>query len=113
MTMIAGLIITGTSPKQILVRGRGPSVGVPDGVPRLANPILTLKSGQTTIASNDNWQDAANAAAISATGKAPGDPMDSAILMELQPGAYTAILRGVDNGTGAGIVEVLDLTGRQ
>jgi hypothetical protein len=113
LVTIAGFIITGNTPKQILVRGRGPSVGVPIGVTRLADPVLTLKSGQTTIGSNDNWQDAANAADISATGKAPGDPLDSAIMMELQPGAYTAILRGVGNVTGSGIVEVLDLTGRQ
>lgn len=59
------------------------------------------------------WQDAANAADINATGKAPGDPLDSAILMELSPGAYTAILSGVGGTTGSGIAEVFDLTGRE
>ena len=113
LVTIAGFIITGNTPKQILIRGRGPSVGVPAGVTRLANPTLTLKSGQTTIGSNDNWEDAVNAADISATGKAPGDPLDSAIMMVLQPGAYTAILRGAGGTAGVGIVEVLDLTGRQ
>ena len=113
LVTIAGLIITGDTPKQILIRGRGPSVGVPAGVTRLVNPTLTLKSGQTTIGSNDDWQDAANAADISATGKAPGHPLDSAIMMVLQPGAYTVILRGAGGVTGSGIVEVLDLTGLQ
>ncbi len=113
LVTIAGFIITGNTPKQILIRGRGPSVGVPAGVTRLPDPTLTLKSGQTTIGSNDDWEDAANAADISATGKAPGDPLDSAIMMVLQPGAYTAILRGAGGVTGVGIVEVLDLMGRQ
>ena len=113
LVTIAGFIITGDKAKQILIRGRGPSVGVPSGVTRLSDPTLTLKSGATTIGSNDDWPDAANAADISATGKAPGDPLDSAILIELQPGEYTAILRGAGGVTGSGIVEVLDLTGRQ
>ncbi len=112
LVTIAGFIITGNSPKQILIRGRGPSLGIAAET-RLANPMLTLKSGKTTIGSNDNWQDAANAADISATGKAPDHSLDSAIMMILEPGAYTAILRGVDNVTGTGIIEVLDLTGRQ
>lgn len=112
LVTIAGLIITGNTPKQVLIRGRGPSVGVPDGVSRLTDPTLTLKSGQTTIAVNNNWQAASNATEISATGRAPGDPLDSAILIELQPGAYTAILQGVGGASGAGIVEIIDLTGR-
>jgi len=110
---IAGFIIAGDAPKQILIRGRGPSVGAPAGVTRLPDPTLTLKSGQTTIGSNDNWQDADNVADIIDTGRAPDDPKDSAILTELQPGAYTVILRGSGNVTGLGIIEVLDLTGRK
>jgi hypothetical protein len=104
--LIAGFIIQGDSSKTVLIRAGGPSLaayGVP-GV--LANPRLDLYSGQSIIYSNDNWGDAANAVAIQATGKAPADPLESAILVTLQPGAYTAIVRGADGGSGVGIVEV-------
>jgi hypothetical protein len=72
----------------------------------LANPRLDLYSGQNIIYSNDDWQSAANAAAVQTTGLAPADPKESAILVTLPPGAYTAIVRGVDGGVGVGIVEV-------
>jgi hypothetical protein len=65
-----------------------------------------LYSGQTVIASNDDWGTATNAAAITATGLAPVSPLESAILISLPPGAYTAIVSGSGGGTGVGIVEV-------
>jgi hypothetical protein len=104
--MIAGFIIQGYSPQTVVVRARGPSLaatGVPDV---LANPMLQLYSGQTQIGANDNWQDASNAAAIQASGFAPLDPQESAILVTLDPGAYTAIVSGVGGTVGAAIVEV-------
>jgi hypothetical protein len=58
------------------------------------------------VASNDDWGTAANAAALSASGFAPGDAREAAILITLDPGAYTAIVSGVDGTTGVGIVEV-------
>ncbi len=105
--MIGGFIISGTIPKSVLIRARGPSLaafGVP-GV--LANPSIGLYSGSTVIASNDNWGSAANAAAISATGQAPTDSMESAILMTLSPGPYTVIVQGVGGTSGVAILEVL------
>jgi hypothetical protein len=106
--MIGGFIIQGTSPQNVLIRARGPSLGQPPfNVPGvLPNPVLTLYSGQTVIASNDNWQSASNAAAIQASTLAPTDPLESAILITLNPGAYTAIVSGSGGGTGVGIVEV-------
>ena len=106
--MIGGFIIQGDSPKTVLIRAGGPSLaayGVP-GV--LANPMLELhrSSDGAIIASNDNWGDAANAAAIQATGLAPVSPLESAILITLPPGAYTAIVTGANGGTGVGIIEV-------
>jgi hypothetical protein len=67
-----------------------------------------LQSGQSVIASNDNWGSAANAAAISATGLAPPNGLESAILLTLPAGAYTAIVQGVGGGIGVGIIEVFD-----
>ena len=107
--MIGGFIISGATAKTVLIRARGPSLtafGVPGA---LANPTVSLYSGSTNIASNDNWGSAANAAAISATGFAPTDPSESAILTTLSPGPYTAIMSGVGGTTGVGIVEVLEI----
>jgi hypothetical protein len=74
----------------------------------LADPQLQLvrQSDQTVIGSNDNWGNAPNAATIQSSGFAPSHPLESAILMTLNPGAYTAIVTGVNNGTGVGLVEV-------
>ncbi len=106
--MIAGLIIQGDAPKTVLITARGPSMaGPPHNVPgTLANPTLTLYSGQTVIASNDNWPEAANAAQIQTAIGAPTNALESAILVTLQPGAYTAIVSGASGGTGLAIVEV-------
>jgi hypothetical protein len=57
------------------------------------------------VATNDNWQSNANAAAIQATGTAPDDPREAALLMTLSPGAYTVIVTGAGGTTGIGIVE--------
>jgi hypothetical protein len=104
--MIAGIIIQGDGPQAVVVRARGPSLAA-QGVPGvLANPTLQLFSGSTVIATNDNWQEATNAAQILASGFAPSDPNEAAILMTLQPGAYTAIVSGVGGTTGVAIVEV-------
>jgi hypothetical protein len=103
--MIGGIIIHGSGPQRVVVRGRGPSMtalGLPNA---LANPLLDLYSGQTVIASNDNWQTAANAALLQSLGFAPSDPNESAMLITLNPGAYTAILRGVGGTTGIGLIE--------
>jgi hypothetical protein len=72
----------------------------------LQNPQLQLYSGQTVIASNDNWVDSPDKAAIEATTFAPTSNFESAIIVTLQPGGYTAIVSGVGNTTGVAIVEV-------
>jgi Tol biopolymer transport system component len=106
--MIGGFIIQGSANQTVLIRAVGPNLvnyGV-TGV--LANPTLELhrSSDNSIIASNDNWGAASNAAAITATGLAPANALESAILISLPPGAYTAIVSGVGGGTGVGIVEV-------
>jgi len=115
--MIAGFIVQGTSPKRVLIRAAGPSLtqfGVPNA---LANPRLELHDSASTIGTNDNWQTTQiggvitgdQVAEIQASGLAPIDPVESAVIATLSPGAYTAIVEGVDAGTGVGIVEVYDL----
>jgi len=106
---IGGFIVTGTGPKQLLLRGIGPSLanfGVPDP---LADPEMELHGpkGFTTI-TNDNWKDTQQSQ-IQATGLAPTEDAESAILVPLDPGTYTAIVKGKNNNTGVGLVEVYDL----
>ena len=109
--LIGGFIITGTDLKRVLIRGIGPSLnGV--GV-TLADPTLELHQGSTTVATNDNWKlrpdGTSQQADIEATTIPPANDLESAILVTLSPGAYTAILAGKNGGTGVGLVEVYDL----
>ena len=107
--LIGGFIIGGSQAKTVVVRARGPSL-VPLGVPNaLANPVLQLFSGPTQIAANDDWKEAANQAALSASGFAPANDFESAILTTLNPGAYTAIVTGAALGTGVAIIEVFEV----
>jgi uncharacterized protein YegL len=115
LVTIAGFIIDGVSPRKIMVRGRGPTVGVPAGVTRLSNPSLRLyqllpDNSNVLLAQNDDWQQAPNAADIASSGEAPGNFNEAAILGMMNPGVYTGILEGQFNSTGSGIIEVLDLT---
>ena len=106
---IGGFIITGTTPKRVLIRGIGPSLensGVPDV---LADPMLELRGpGAFAMIPNDDWRDA-QGPDIEATGIPPTDDRESALLVELAPGAYTALIRGKENTSGVALVEVYDL----
>ena len=104
--LIGGVIVTGSAPKRVLIRGIGPSSGVPGA---LANPTLTLYNSQAQIiATNDNWQDT-QGPEIAATSLAPKNLLEAAILATLQPGAYTAIVDGNSGGKGIALVETYDL----
>jgi len=108
--LIAGFIVEGSGNKRILIRGIGPSLGT-FGIPDpLQDPTLELNAGNGGLsASNDNWPENVNAAEIMASGLAPLNPGESALLLSLAPGSYTAVLRGKGGGTGIGLVEVYDL----
>jgi uncharacterized delta-60 repeat protein len=107
--LIAGLIIGGTENKRVLIRGLGPSLAS-FGVPApLADPTLSLYDHTgALIATNDNWK-ATQQAQIEATGLAPPNDLDTAILISLSPGAYTAFLQGKAMTTGIGLAEVYDV----
>ena len=116
--MIGGFIVHGTGNKRVIIRAIGPELsqfGVPDP---LQNPTLELHNGAgALIGSNDNWRTTIIGGIITHdqvqeirdTGLAPGDGRESAIIAELPPGNYTAIVRGVNSTTGVGLVEVYDL----
>lgn len=110
--LIAGLVVSGNSPKRVLIRAIGPTLGQPPfNVPTfLANPQLTLfDAASSPITTNDNWESAANAAEITASGFSPPNQLESAILTTLAPGNYTAVVAGVGNTTGVALVDVYDL----
>ena len=109
---IGGFITSGgNGSAQILVRGLGPTLGQPPfnvtGV--LADPFLSLRDGNGTVLYNNNdWKDSQQAQ-IQATGMAPPNNLESAILRTVAPGNYTAILSGRNSTTGIGLVEVYKL----
>jgi hypothetical protein len=106
--MIGGFIIAGSScsTKQIVLRGMGPSLtGVP-GI--LADPVIELHKPDGSVVTNDNWMEAPNWYQIPAYLR-PGNASESAILAALEPGAYTVIVRGVNDTTGIGLFEAYDL----
>jgi hypothetical protein len=107
---IAGFIVTGTASKSVVVRGLGPTLGQPPfNVPNvLADPTLDLHDSASSIATNDDWQSASNSNQIPVNLRPP-DSRESAILITLQPGNYTAILSGKNGTTGVGLVEVYDI----
>jgi hypothetical protein len=106
--LIGGFIITGTDPKNVVIRGIGPSLSNFGIANPLQDPTLELHNSNSVIASNDDWQTAANASQIP-TSLQPTDSRESAILITLQPGSYTAIVSGKNGTTGVGLVEVYDL----
>lgn len=111
--LVAGFIVTGDVPKKAIIRALGPSITV-NGQPlagTLQDPTLELHgSDGKLIRSNNDWKIGQHDA-VAATGIAPTDDRESAIVETLQPGSYTAIVRGTKNSTGIGVVEVYDLEG--
>jgi hypothetical protein len=107
--MIGGLIITGSGQKNVIVRAIGPSLAQHGIINPLLDPTLELHNGNgTVIAFNDNWRDTQQTE-IEATGLAPSDDRESAIVRTLAPGNYTAIVRGKNNTIGVALVEVYGL----
>ena len=110
--MIGGFIVTQSGSATVLtvlIRAIGPEL-TQNHVPNaLQDPTLELHDGNgALIASNDNWK-TDQELAIEATGLAPTDDRESAILAILSPGNYTAIVRGKNNSTGNALVEVYSL----
>jgi hypothetical protein len=109
--LIGGFIVTGPQPVRTVVRAIGPSLhsAIPDA---LADPTLELHdSNGGVIVSNDNWQDndISTQLLLSNSSISPKDPKESALLAYLQPGNFTAVVRGKNNSTGVGLVEVFDI----
>ena len=106
--LIGGFIIRG-GPKMVVIRAMGPSLTASGVSPVLADPRLKLFQNNTLLAQNDNWQSNANASEIIATTIPPSDPKEAALLIRLEPGNYTTVVDGADNGTGIALVEVFEI----
>ena len=104
--MIGGFIVQGDMPATVIVRAIGPSLTAYGVQGALQDPTLELHDGSgAIIGTNDNWQDDPGAAQIQADNLAPSDPRESATIVTLNPGNYTAIVRGASGTTGVALVE--------
>jgi hypothetical protein len=112
-TIIAGFVIGGSTAKTVLIRVSGPALAALGLAGTLPDPKLQLFAGDTMVASNTGWAgDPQIAATAASTGAfAWGDPLsaDSALLVSLEPGAYTAEISGASGDTGLALVEIYDV----
>jgi hypothetical protein len=114
--LIVGFVISGATPKTVLIRAIGPTLTNLNVTGVLADPKLTLRTGSgTLVLENDNWASASNFADLQAAmGSAGAFPLatsskDAAMLVTLNPGDYTAVVAGVGNTTGVALAEVYEV----
>ncbi|HEY3660831.1 MAG TPA: hypothetical protein VGK91_06355 [Candidatus Udaeobacter sp.] len=116
--VIGGFIVQGSGTDRVIIRALGPELTQYGVSNALHNPTLELHDGSgALIASNDNWVmtiiggiiTQSQVRDIMASGYAPTNGLESAIIADLPPGNYTAIVRGVNDTTGVGLIEVYDL----
>ena len=125
--LVAGFVVTGDTPKRVLVRGIGPALAGFGVTGVLSDSVLKLYSGSNVIAQNDDWgtpqtvaggSAPASGAEIAATAAAtgafalPAGSKDAALLVTLPPGSYSAVVSGAGSATGAGLVEVYEVANR-
>jgi uncharacterized delta-60 repeat protein len=104
--LIGGVIVLGQNPRRVIVRAIGPSLAIAG---RLEDPTLELHDGNGgLIVANDNWR-TDQEAEISATTIPPSHNLESAIVRNLAPGNYTAVVRGANNSKGIAVVEAYAL----
>lgn len=112
--LIAGFIIAGTQPRQVLLRAVGPTLDRFGVAGAMADPALTLYAGETPLAHNDDWEISRSGAAVAATARRvgafslPAGSLDAVLLLTLPPGAYTVSVTDVRRGTGVVLLEVYD-----
>jgi hypothetical protein len=108
--LITGFIVGDVGSATVVVRALGPSLTAYGVSGVLSDPVLTIyDSTGSAIATNDNWQDNVNAIDIQKNGLAPPNPSESALVLHLPAGAYTAIVSGANGSTGIALAEVYTL----
>jgi hypothetical protein len=111
--LIGGFIVSGTQSKRVILRALGSSLAAEGVANALADPVLELHNPGGVIASNDDWTSGSQASEIIASGLAPSDSRESALIETLSPGSYTTILSGYQGGEGIGLVEAYELDASQ
>ena len=108
--LISGFIVGDVGSATVVVRVLGPSLGA-FGVSRpLSDPVLTIYDSKgSAIVTNDNWHDNVNWVDVQKNGLAPPNALESAIVLHLPAGTYTAVVRGANDATGNALVEVYHL----
>ena len=107
--LIGGFIVQGGPPKRVLLRAIGSSLAetIPDA---LEDPTIEVINGEgAKVGENDDWREASNSGEIESTGAAPTHDKESAVVLALPAGSYTATVRGKNNRTGVGVVEIYRL----
>jgi hypothetical protein len=123
--LVAGLVVDGNTPRRVIIRGIGPSLGQFGVSTPLATPLLRLYDGtQTLIAQNQAWgtpvtitaaQPGATASQVAAAALAAGafplaaGSVDSSLVVTLAPGSYTVHLTGANNASGTGLIEIYEV----
>jgi len=109
--LIGGIIVVGQAPKRVIIRAIGPSLAGSGVTGALEDPTLSIFQGENLLDFNDDWRSTQEGEIIR-TGVAPGDNREAAIVATLQPGSYTAVVRGKGETTGVALVEAFDLEQR-
>jgi hypothetical protein len=113
--LLMGFVVGGNQPKRVLIRGVGPGLAAFGVTGAVTKPVLTLYRGTTQVAQNTGWSTSADSAAITAAGADAGafafaaNSADSAVVLSLAPGLYTAQLTSLDGVTGTGLIEIYEL----
>lgn len=116
-TLIVGFVVNGTGPRSLFLRAVGPTLATFGVGGALADPRLTVYSGDAVLATNDDWSNASNAATIATTAAAvgafalPAGSLDAALLTTFSPGGYTAQVAGAGGATGVALLEAYDAGG--
>jgi hypothetical protein len=109
--LLIGGFIVGTQSKTVVVRALGPSLSAAGITHPLSDPTVELHDATgALLASNDDWSSDSNAAQIQSEGLAPTQSSEAALQTTLNPGSYTAIVRGANGAIGVGLVEIYDLS---
>ena len=106
--LIGGFIISGTQPKKLVLRAIGYSLNALGVQNAISDPVLQLHGSSGVIATNDDWTTGSQVSELMASGLAPSDPYESALIVTLSPGNYTAIVSGYQGEQGVGMVEAYE-----
>jgi hypothetical protein len=110
--LIGGFIIQGSQPKKLILRAIGPSLAAVGVANAMTDPVLELHdSSGAIIAFNNNWNPGPQVQEIMQSGVAPSSSAESALIITLDPGSYTAVVSGFAGGQGVALVEAYELDG--